>query len=102
MTRGELDHGRRRWVAGARLRGGELAGESQSGAPVADSGRSLALEHACSMANPSGNSGLRIAARLGARDGAGGASSSARPTRCSRRRKGPGNRHDVFVTLVRC
>ena len=68
----------------------EFTGGGQSGAPVADSGQCLAIEHARSMANPSGHSGLRIGARLGLAAAQGGASSSARLTRCSRRKKGRG------------
>ena len=64
--------GRRRNTAGAELRGGGLAGDAQSGVPVAGLDRGLALEQARGTCDLLGLLARGCSGRNGARGGGGG------------------------------
>ena len=63
-------------VAGAWFRGGGLAGDGQSGVPVAGLDRGLALEHARGTRKPLGHSTGRCGAGRGILDGEGGSAAT--------------------------
>ena len=71
--------GRRRNTAGAELRGGGLAGDAQSGVPVAGLDRGLDLEHARGMRKPLGLLARGCRGRNRARGGGGGTAAANSP-----------------------
>jgi len=71
--------GRRRNTAGAELRGCGLAGDAQSGVPVADSGHGLALEQARGTRDLLGLLARGYSGRNRARGGGGGTAAANSP-----------------------